>query len=443
MQTIFVTAPASKSLSHRALICAALSSSRSVIENVLASDDLTRTREGLAALGAQFCLSNNAIIVQGVPTRDLHSPMVDLFVGESGTTCRLLTGVLAAFSGTFRLHGAGRMHERPMTALVQALDRWGVSFTFEEKQGFLPLVAHSPGTLGQTIGIDISESSQFLSALLLAAPCAPNPVTINLIGSQVVSWPYVALTLQVMEDFGVHDDVQTRTGHQWESVDWRLLRAVSPESVRFLVEPQQYVMNQNYQVEGDWSNASYFLAAGAIGSSPIHVSGLRPDSMQGDRAILDILKTMGAHAVWDANGCTVFPSSLTGTRVDMSFCPDIVPTVATAACFASGPTEIHGVAHLRFKESDRLEAVASQLRLAGHNVEVLDDGLIIHPRPMSPEKPLALSSFSDHRIAMSLSLLGCRGQKIVFDDPGCVSKSFPDFWDLWAKVPKDTAYSLS
>lgn len=442
MQTVFVSAPASKSLSHRALICAALSSSRSVIENVLASDDLARTRDVLTALGARFSSSGKAIVVQGVPTRHLGDPMIDLFVGESGTTCRLLTGIIAAFAGTFRLHGAGRMHERPMTPLVQALDQWGVSFTFEHKQGFLPLIANSPGTLGQTIAIDISESSQFLSALLLAAPCAPTPVTINLVGSKVVSWPYVALTLQVMEDFGVQVHVQTRAGNTWEPVDWRSLRAVAPESVRFRVDPQPYVMDQNYHVEGDWSNASYFLAAGAVGSSPVHVGGIRPDSMQGDRAILDILKTMGADIVWDDTGCTVFPSSLTGIHVDMSSCPDIVPTVAAAACFATGPSEIHGVAHLRFKESDRLEAMASQLRLAGHNIEALRDGLIIHPRPMSSGDVLELSSLSDHRIAMSLSLLGFSGREIRFDDPGCVSKSFPDFWQLWAQLPTTKGTSL-
>jgi 3-phosphoshikimate 1-carboxyvinyltransferase len=262
-------------------------------------------------------------------------------------------------------------------------------------------------------------------------------VTISLEGSKIVSWPYVALTLQAMDDFGVTVDVQTRINGPWESVDWRSLHAVSPDSIRFRIKPQTYTA-RSYQVEGDWSNASYFLAAGAVGSSPVCVSGIRADSMQGDRAILDILTTMGASSMWDAQGCTVFPSSLTGTRLDMSFCPDIVPTVATAACFASGPTEIRGVAHLRFKESDRLEAVASQLRLAGQDVQVLDDGLIVHPQPMRPNTKISLSSFGDHRMAMSLSLLGCGGVQPVFDDPACVSKSFPRFWDLWSRIPTHT-----
>ena len=350
------------------------------------------------------------------------------------------------------------MHERPMTALVRALARFGVTFTFEENQGFLPLIAHSTGTLSNQTAIDISESSQFLSALLLAAPFAPAIVTINLeqssqylsglllaaplasgptvirlVGRSVASWPYVALTLQVMEDFGVRVDVQTGTNDHWESVDWRSLQAVSPESVRFRISPQTYGIPE-YSVEGDWSNASYFLAAGAVGTSPVCVTGIRPDSTQGDRAILDILKTMGAQSVWDENGCTVFPSQLTGTRVDMSSCPDIVPTVAAAACFASGSTEIRGVAHLRFKESDRLEAVASQLRLAGQGVDVLDDGLVIHPAPFQVGSRVHLSSFGDHRIAMSMSILGCGGVVPVFDDPGCVSKSFPGFWELWGRV---------
>ncbi|WP_462324448.1 3-phosphoshikimate 1-carboxyvinyltransferase [Desulfoplanes sp.] len=433
MKTVSITAPPSKSLSHRALICAALSPSACVVSNVLASDDLDRTRECLQCLGARFQPADHGFYVQGTGGRDFSGQRVDLFVGESGTTCRLVTGVIAAFAGDFCIHGAGRMHDRPMTALVKALSRFGVTFTFEEKQGFLPLIAHSAGTFGERVSIDISESSQFLSALLLAVPFAQDTVTISLEGGKVVSWPYVALTLQVMEDFGVAVDVQTGGDTRWESVDWRTLQAVSPESVRFRIEPQTYAISQ-YAVEGDWSNASYFLAAGAVGSSPVCVSGIRPDSMQGDRAVLDILKTMGAASVWDENGCTVFPSRLTGTRVDMSSCPDIVPTVAVAACFASGPTEIRGVAHLRFKESDRLEAVASQLRLAGQRVDVLDDGLVIHPRPFGPGARVSLSSFSDHRIAMSLSILGCGGIEPVFDAPGCVSKSFPGFWKLWGEV---------
>lgn len=437
MQTIAITAPPSKSLSHRALICAALAPSLSRLTNILESDDLSRTRECLTALGAGFHSSAHGLTVQGITSRDLGNAIVDLFVGESGTTCRLVTGVIAALCGRFHIHGAGRMHDRPMTALVTALSRFGLTFEFEEQEGFLPLIAHSPGTLASRVSIDISESSQFLSALLLAAPFAHETVTISLEGSKIVSWPYVALTLQAMDDFGVTVDVQTRINGSWESVDWRSLHAVSPDSIRFRIKPQTYTA-RSYQVEGDWSNASYFLAAGAVGSSPVCVSGIRADSMQGDRAVLDILTTMGASSMWDAQGCTVFPSSLTGTRLDMSFCPDIVPTVATAACFASGPTEIRGVAHLRFKESDRLEAVASQLRLAGQDVQVLDDGLIVHPQPMRPDTKISLSSFGDHRMAMSLSLLGCGGVQPVFDDPACVSKSFPRFWDLWSRIPTNT-----
>lgn len=434
MQTISVTAPPSKSLSHRALICAALAPGRSELSNILASDDLNRTRDCLTALGASIRPAGHGLVVQGISSHHLTASPVDLFVGESGTTCRLITGVIAAFTGHFRIHGAGRMHDRPMTALVRALEQFGVAFDFEGIRGFLPLIAHSSGALSSRVSIDISESSQFLSALLLAAPFAPETVTITLEGTRIVSWPYVALTLQVMEEFGIVVDVQTRSNDLWESVDWRLLHAASPDSIRFRVTPQPYIAC-THAVEGDWSNASYFLAAGAVGSSPVCVSGIRPDSMQGDRAILDILTTMGATSIWNANGCTVFPSALTGTRLDMSFCPDIVPTVAAVACFAQGSTEIRGVAHLRFKESDRIEAVASQLCKAGQEVEVLEDGLIVHPRPMRPGRH-HFSSFGDHRMAMSLSLLRCAGIEPVFDDPGCVSKSFPRFWELWERIPR-------
>ncbi|MFA6809476.1 MAG: 3-phosphoshikimate 1-carboxyvinyltransferase [Desulfoplanes sp.] len=433
MNTLSIDAPASKSMSHRALICAALARGNSTLENVLVSDDLMRTRECLTALGAEFVDDCGTILVRGVSGFACGAGPVDLFVGESGTTCRLLTGLAAAFAGHFRIHGAGRMHERPMNALVDALASLGVGFSFETKKNFLPFVLHSGGKLHGSVAIDISESSQFLSALLLAAPLGPSALTIELLGTKVVSWPYVALTLQMMQDFGVQVVVCSRNKDTWEEVDWRELTEVHPGAIRFVVRPQAYQPRQ-HRVEADWSNASYFLAAGAIGPAPVCLRGLRPDSMQGDRAWVDILQAMGGTFRWNEQGCTVFPSALHGARLDMKSCPDIVPTVAVMACFAQGPTEIRGVAHLRFKESDRLEAVASQLRRAGQGVEVLDDGLIISPAPFAGGQTIHLSSFSDHRIAMSLSLLACAGLVPAFDDSACVSKSFPGFWDTWKNI---------
>ena len=435
MKILSIDAPASKSMSHRALICAALAKGASSLENVLVSDDLTRTRECLTAMGADFTDDGGKVLVRGVSGLDCGDAIVDLFVGESGTTCRLITGVAAAFSGHFRIHGAGRMHERPMTALVNALEALGVSVTFEGQQGFLPCTIHSLGNLHGATSIDIGESSQFLSALLLAGPLGSSPLTIELLGSKVVSWPYVALTLQTMEDFGVRVDVLSRQGDSWKNVDWRTLTSVSPGMIRFVIAAQSYQPGE-HRVEADWSNVSYFLAAGAVGPAPVCLRGLRPDSMQGDRACVDILQAMGGTCLWDEQGCTVSPSALYGTRLDMGPCPDIVPTVAVMACFAQGKTEIRGVAHLRFKESDRLQAVASQLRLVGQGVEVLEDGLIISPAPFVPGQRVHLSSFGDHRMAMSLSLLECAGLRPVFDDPACVSKSFPGFWDAW-KIIRD------
>ncbi len=435
-QGLVIVAPPSKSLSHRALMCAALSPGSSHTHNVLASEDLDRTRECLTSLGATFQTIDQGFLVQGIPERHRGENVIDLFVGESGTTCRLITGLLAVLNGRFHVYGSGRMHERPMNALVKALSMLGVTFTFQGKEQAFPFEAHSSGTLPDHISVNASQSSQFVSALLLAAPCSGKEVTISLDGDTLVSWPYVAMTLQVMEDFGVSVDVQVKKDTLWQSVDWRILRAVCPASLRLVVPATPYDSpspDKPYLVEGDWSNASYFLAAGAIGSSPVRVVGLRPDSVQGDRIILDTLAKMGASPVWDEYGCTVCPASLKGLDVNMASCPDLVPTVAVAACFASDPTRIRGVAHLRFKESNRLQALASQLRLAGQEIEELDDGLTIHPQPLQQQR-LSFSSYNDHRIVMGLSLFGCAGVEPTFDNPHCVAKSFPDFWTLWDKV---------
>lgn len=435
---VSIQAPPSKSLSHRMVIAAALADGVSEVRRVLQSDDLERTMGCLAACGARFEADGDALRVEGVAGRPRggQAEPVSLDVHESGTTCRLMTAVAAAGQGLFRVHGAPRMHERPIGALARALTALGTRFHWEARPGYPPFVMTAAGLGGGEITVDLDESSQYLSGLLLAAPSAARHMVIAVGGTKVVSWPYVALTLAVQELFGVRAKAQRHDGESWISADWRTMRRVDPGRVRFVVRPGAYRAG-SYVVEGDWSNASYFLAAGAVGPHPVRVAGLREDSLQGDRAILDILRQMGARVMWHDDAVTVAPPEagpLAGVTVDMAACPDIVPTVAAAACFAATPTEIHGAAHLRIKECDRLEATATELGRAGARVTVLPDGLRIDPAPLAAGATVPVTTYGDHRIAMSTSLLRLAGVRPEFDTPGCVAKSFPGFFDEWNKI---------
>ena len=340
----------------------------------------------------------------------------------------------AAVRGRFRVFGAGRMHERPIAGLTSALERLGVRFRFEGKPGCPPFVMECDELLHGETEVSLEESSQYLSGLLMAAPLIlTGKVTISIAGGKAVSWPYVALTLKILSDFKIAFAVESLQDGEWKRVPWRTLKSVVPGQVRFSVKPGQYAPCR-YRVEGDWSNGSYFLAAGAVGPNPVRVEGLRVDSLQGDRAVLDILTRMGAKAAWDENSVTLSPGRLAGIDVDMGSCPDLVPTVAVAAAFAKGQTTIRNVAHLRIKESDRLAALAAEIRKVGCGIEVLPDGLAITPAPLPKSGRIAFATHSDHRLAMSTSLFGLAGIEAVHDLPSCVAKSFPGFFAQWGKV---------
>lgn len=433
-----IQAPPSKSVSHRMVMGAALAAGDSVVRNVLESKDLERTMAVLRAAGARITAQGaGEYAVRGMAGRPRGGVLPDgaplsCDVHESGTTCRLLTGVLAAGEGRFRIHGAPRMHERPIGELTTALEHLGVRVHFEERPGCPPLVLETSGLEGGEVRIGLDESSQYLSGLLLAAPLSRNGLRIVLGGTKVVSWPYVGLTLQALEDFGPAFTVETDDGGGWKQAEWRTLREARPGAVRFLVPPGRYRAGE-YTVEGDWSGASYFLAAGAVGR-PLRVTGLKVDSLQGDRALLDILRRMGAHIDVDASGVVVSPAPLHGIDVDMGACPDLVPTVAVAAAFASGSTTIRNVAHLRIKESDRIAAPAEELRRVGIAVEEHDDGMTVHGGVPRIPAGTVFRAHGDHRIAMSAAILGLSGGVVQLDDPNVVRKSFPHFWDLWRKV---------
>ncbi|WP_300163915.1 3-phosphoshikimate 1-carboxyvinyltransferase [Solidesulfovibrio sp.] len=436
-----VAAPPSKSFSHRAVIAAGLARGTSRLTGLLDSHDIARTRDCLTAMGADFHpQSDGSLVVSGVAGRpqggdpEGDEPVL-LNVGESGTTCRLLVAVAAAGKGVFEVRGEGRMHDRPIGELVKTLLPLGVEILYLEKSGCPPLHIAAKGLRGGEASISLEDSSQYLSGLLLAAPLAAAPLTIHVAGEKTVSWPYVAITLSTLADFGVPFAVETLEGDAWKKADWKTLADVVPGRTRFVMRPAPYVPRE-LAVEGDWSSASYFLAAGAVGREPVTVAGLRPDSLQGDRAMLDILATMGARIDVSPDGVTVLPSQLSGQELDMGRCPDLVPTVAAAACFAAGETVIRNVAHLRLKESDRIEAVAENCTQAGAVVTTTADGMRIKPKPLRTDQRVEFSAFGDHRLAMSAALFELAGIEVVLDNPGCVAKSFPDFWEKWETIEK-------
>ncbi len=365
--------------------------------------------------------------------------------------------MLAAGEGLFRIHGAARMHERPIGELTDALATLGAGVAFEGKPGCPPLLlqAHglNPALTGKDgllrLGMDVS--SQYFSGLLLAAPLCPAPLCVELAGRKAVSWPYVGLTLQCLTDFGISFRVETRKDEEapWQVLPegaWRGLAEARPGRLRITVRPGAY-QSGDYTVEGDWSGASYFLAAGALGRRPVRVQGLRADSLQGDRAMLDILRKMGARVEMEAEAVTVYPSALHGVALDMGSCPDLVPTVAVLAAFAQGSTRISNVAHLRVKESDRISAPAEELAKTGVTVDQLSDGMLISGlagrgcgRQNAPRLPegLNLCAHNDHRMAMSLALLALQEpglrMETRLDDPTVVRKSFPQFWEVWSRL---------
>ncbi len=463
---IAVTAPASKSLSHRCLIAAALARGESLLANVLESDDTACTREILSLAGARFTAlpdEPGSWRVQGTGGR-LSGGKTDplsCYVHESGTTCRLLTAVLASGRGLFRIHGAPRMHERPIGTLTAALRALGADIVCEGREGYPPLRLRAQGLSAEALpamdgvgrhalAVGMDESSQYFSGLLLAAPQADDMVTLMLGGEKVVSWPYIGLTLQCMADFRIRFLVETRenaeAGEDWTAADWRRLGDVRPGCLRVKVQPGPYHPGK-FRVEGDWSGASYLAAAGALGKEPVRVRGVRLNSLQGDRAILDILREMGAGIEGDGDGILVTPAPLHGIDIDMGQCPDLVPTVAAVAAFAEGRTVISNVAHLRIKESDRIKAPAAALRAIGVRCDERPDGLAVHGLGSGARVELAGRRFvtdNDHRMAMSQALFSLRSLDVRppemrrrMDNPQVVAKSFPDFWKTFEAFAND------
>jgi 3-phosphoshikimate 1-carboxyvinyltransferase len=406
-----LTLPGSKSYTHRALLAAALAQGESILSNALQAEDTELTAQALARLGAGIRWQETAIWVQGTGGR--WAPVAEpLHLGNSGTSMRFLTALTALGQGEYRLTGSDRLCQRPMGELLEALGQLGVSAVSERGNGCPPVLVQG-GLRGGRARLSGAISSQYLSALLFIAPLAPEGAEIEVSG-ELVSRPYVDLTLEVLRDFGIS---YYREGYRY-----------------FQLPGGQSYLPQDYEIEADASNASYFWAAAALTGGRVTITNLSLDSCQGDVDFLAVLARMGCHLSTSPAGLTVAGGPLRGIEVNMANMPDLVPTLAVAAAFAQGDTVITGVAHLRHKESDRLAAVAAELGKMGVKARDTDDGLIITGgRPQGAQ----IETYQDHRLAMSFAVAGLKVPGVVIRDPDCVGKSFPDFWEFFESLFQD------
>ncbi len=406
-----LTLPGSKSYTHRALVAAALAAGESLLTNALDAEDTRYTAQALAQMGAGIDWRQEGVRVQGTGGR--WQPVTGpIYLGNSGTSMRFLTALAALGQGEYRLTGSPRLCERPQSELLAALAQLGATAVSERGDGCPPVLVQG-GLQGGKARLSGSISSQYLSALLFIAPLAPQGVEIEITGD-LVSRPYVDLTLDVLGDFGI---------------------SYYRESYRYFQVPGgQCYLPQDYAIEADASSASYFWAAAALTRGRVTITNLTPDSCQGDVGFVKVLERLGCRVDSGAEGLTVAGGPLKGLAVDMAAMPDLVPTLAVVAAFAEGETVITGAAHLRHKESDRLAAVAAELGKMGIKVRETADGLVITGgQPQGAE----IDTYQDHRIAMSFAVAGLRAPGTAIRDPDCVAKSFPEFWDFFAKLRED------
>ncbi len=412
-----VKIPGSKSISHRAAIAAALAHGESELKEFLLCEDTLYTVSALEKLGVILSFSGlpsgqneTQLRVKGRGgVLSVPPPQQEIYLGNSGTSLRLLVSVSALARGDIVLTGTSRLNERPIGELIEALSELGVKANYLKNRGRTPVRLSGGQIKGGRVRINASKSSQFISSLLLAAPYSEKDVEIEVTGTPV-SLPYVDLTIDVMKRFGAK---------------------VNQEGYRyFRVKAGQRYKGQNYSIEGDVSSASYFWAAAAVSEGMVVTENIYPYSTrQGDIKFLNILDQMGCQVEKEIDRVTVRGGELKGIEVDMGQMPDMVPTLAALALFARGRTRIRNVAHLRHKESDRLRAIATEWRKLGAKVEELADGLTIQGR--LPLEPAMVDPHNDHRIAMSLAVVGLRVKGVKIREKTCVRKSYPGFWDVW------------
>ncbi|MBL8517872.1 MAG: 3-phosphoshikimate 1-carboxyvinyltransferase [Betaproteobacteria bacterium] len=408
--------PGSKSITNRVLLLAALAQGETVLDGVLDSDDAKVMLDALRALGVGLDhLGGTRWRVQGVGR--FPQKQADIFVGNSGLSIRTLAAALALSGGIYRLHGVPRMHERPIGDLVVALQEWGANIRSEQHAGYPPLLIGPPRAAAlRSTWVKGDVSSQYLTGLLQAAPLAASggDVCIKVQG-ELISKPYIEITLNLMQRFGV---------------------AVKREGWSRFTIPQgsAYTSPGTLAVEGDASSASYFLAAGVIGGGPVRVHGIGRDSIQGDARFADVLATMGGRITWSEQWVEAsrdLQSPISAIDFDANEIPDAAMTLAVVALFADGTTTLRNIASWRVKETDRLAAMAAELRKLGAGVEEGADWIRVTPPVQWRQSVSGIDTYDDHRMAMCFSLASLSGRAIRINEPGCVAKTFPSYFEVF------------
>ena len=405
-----IEVPGSKSLTQRAFIAAALAKGTSTLIGPLESEDTQYSSSALEQMGVaisrdgQWTITGNGGVISAS-----EKP---IYLGNNGTATRFLTSVTGLGNSSYLIDGGKRMYERPIDPLMSALQGWGVDIESVHGTGCPPLKINATGIKGGETILPEGKSSQYLSSLLLVAPYAQNPATLKVEG-EVLSKPYVAMTLSVMADFGIVVDCT--------------------EDYSSFTIPQGCYRAREYRVEGDASNASYFYAAAAITGGRVGVTNVPVPSLQGDAMLVPLLGRMGCEISKKGSGISLQgPDSLTGITIDMGDMPDVVPTLAVVAAFAKGKTVINNIEHLRIKECDRLSAVVTELGKLGVKVEEQQASMIIYGNGGEGLHGAEIETYEDHRMAMSLAVAGVRVPGVKITGERCVAKSFPDFWERFA-----------
>ncbi|MEA1954617.1 MAG: 3-phosphoshikimate 1-carboxyvinyltransferase [Campylobacterota bacterium] len=405
-----INLPGSKSLSNRALLLAALAEGRTKISNLLESDDTRHMLNALKQLGIKYILSEDKTqcTIEGGAGPLQSEKLQELFLGNAGTAMRPLCAALCLGEGEYLLTGEPRMKERPIGHLVDTLREAGANIEYIENEGYPPVKIDANGLKGGNVKIEGAISSQFLTALLLASPMAKEDTHITIIG-ELVSKPYIDITLHIMKVFGVE--------------------VINNNYKEFIIKGEQiYKAVDSFMVEGDASSASYFLAAAAIKGGSVKVTGIGKNSIQGDVLFVDVLEKMGAKVEWGDEYVKVSKGELHPIDMDFNHIPDAAMTIATTALFAKGTTVLRNIYNWRVKETDRLFAMATELRKVGAEVEEGEDYLKITPPKML--KHAAIDTYDDHRVAMCFSLLALDNASVTINEPECTAKTFPTYFDV-------------